>query len=100
MQWQSGSSSTIWGPGRALPVNPNERKYRAWSGVSASGHIRTLPRRDAPGCAEARHLRRSRGIVQRSLKLRIVVALHIRHKTLHAVCVGAYRKTNKVVRTD
>ena len=32
--------------------------------------------------------------------LRIVVALHIPHKTLHAVCGGAYRRTNRVGRTE
>jgi hypothetical protein len=35
--FRKGSSSTIWGPGRALPVNPNDRKCRMRSGASASG---------------------------------------------------------------
>jgi hypothetical protein len=34
------------GPGGGLPVSPNDRKCRARSGASASGHIRTrAPRR-------------------------------------------------------
>jgi hypothetical protein len=35
--FRNGSSSAIWGPGRALPITPKKRKYRARSEVSASG---------------------------------------------------------------
>jgi hypothetical protein len=38
--FRKGSSSTIWEPGRALPVNSYDRKYRTWSGASASGQVR------------------------------------------------------------
>src|SRR5215813_11405668 len=44
--------STIFddaGPARALPVNPNERKYRARSGISASGHEETSDGTLCPG---------------------------------------------------
>jgi hypothetical protein len=92
-------------PSRSIAVDGSlcSHSCRARRGPikEALGHIRTLPLREAPGYAEARRLRRSHGTVHSiQLKLTIVVALHIRHKTLHAVCVGACRRTNRAVRTD